>query len=107
MKYSITIKLLSGLFALFASAVVFGGNFQLEIDDPTWCRGLDRSGQCVTYFGSRKSCEHLEPCNTFEAANFHTPWSSSDIHFCYGLNGFDQCVLYMGPESSCKNLNPC
>ncbi|MGE0823299.1 MAG: hypothetical protein AB7G75_35610 [Candidatus Binatia bacterium] len=35
----------------------------LEIDDPTWCYGWDEDvNSCQLYFGSKSSCETLDPC---------------------------------------------
>ncbi|TVZ40323.1 hypothetical protein P886_4750 [Alteromonadaceae bacterium 2753L.S.0a.02] len=107
MKTQFGIKILFvSLFIALANAS-FAGDYGIKIDDPTWCRGLNPDGQCVTYFGSRESCKSLRPCDTFEAADLRTPFHDKDIYFCYGLNSLDRCVLFMGTEEMCNNVTPC
>ncbi len=96
-------------------AGVFGGSGQvlaadtigIKVDSPTWCRGQNSLGQCVTFFGSKESCNNIEPCTRSATERYVMPIVNGDLHYCYGMNSLDQCVLFLGSEKSCANVSPC
>lgn len=90
-----------------ASSVYAADTIGIQVESPTWCRGQNSLGQCVTFFGSKESCNNIEPCNKSELQRYVTPVVTGDLHYCYGMNSLDQCVLFLGSKESCANVSPC
>lgn len=100
--------------ALAAGPTAFGPS--LPIDDPTFCFGENKLGQCVLFFGSGNSCKNITPCtNTSvpsrrEVANMfgHATLAINANTFCYGWNETsNQCQLYYGTKEACASLPAC
>ncbi|WP_086933039.1 hypothetical protein [Agarilytica rhodophyticola] len=109
MKKAIFLNMAFIIVSLFtASTQVFAADtLGIKVDSPTWCRGQNSLGQCVTFFGSKDACNNVEPCKREAAERYITPVITGDLHYCYGMNSLDQCVLFLGSEKSCAHVEPC